>query len=232
MRTQKARCLPDRRELCLAGLGAVLSAGLAMLRPSLLLAQAPEQPDGQIRVGDRWTFDTKDEITGLPIQTFTHVVTEISADQIIISASTKGGSGGRLAVYDRNWNVLENSGFRYKPHDGEGIEPPLTAGKQWRSEHETRNTRTGEGLKTSVAAKVVAQETITTPAGTFATFKIEYHRRPISAADPSRIREVENVGWYAPQVNHWARRTFLTRIQKRVVENRSEELIEYGRTTG
>jgi len=230
MRTQRPRHLPDRRELCLAGLGVVLPAGSAVLQPRLLLAQAPEQPDGQVRVGDRWTFDAKDEITGLPTQTFTHVVTEISADQIIISASTKGGNGHRLFVYDRNWNVLNNSGFRYKPHDGQGIEPPLTAGKQWRSEHETRNIQTGEGLKTSVAAKVVAQETITTPAGTFATFKIEYHRRPVSGADPSRIREVENVGWYAPQVNHWARRTFLTRMQKHIVENRSEELIEHGRT--
>jgi hypothetical protein len=230
MRTLQPRHLPDRRELCLAGLAVVLSTGSAVLQPRLLFAQAPEQPNGQVRVGDRWTFDAKDEITGLPLQTFIHVVTELSPDQIIISASRKGENAHRLAIYDRNWNMLNNSSFKYKPHDGQGIEPALTVGKQWRSEHETRNIQTGEGLKTSVAAKVVAQETITTPAGTFATFKIEYHRRPVSSADPSRIREVENVGWYAPQVNHWARRTFLTRIQKRVVENRSEELIEYGRT--
>jgi hypothetical protein len=70
---------------------------------------------------------------------------------------------------------------------------------------------------------------ITTSAGTFATFKIESKRREINATDPSRSWDYENVGWYAPQINFWVRRTYLTRVQKRMTANTSQELVEFGR---
>jgi hypothetical protein len=83
--------------------------------------------------------------------------------------------------------------------------------------------------KTSVAAKVTAQETITTSAGTFETFKIESRRREVSSADPSKSSEYQNTEWYAPHINYWVRRLLVTRLQKRITANLTEELISFGR---
>ena len=102
-------------------------------------------------------------------------------------------------------------------------------GKEWRSEHEVRGTQSSYAAKGSIAAKVTAQGTITTSAGTFETFKIESQRREISSADPSKSSEFQNTEWYAPQINNWVRRLLVTRIQKRITANLSEELISFGR---
>jgi hypothetical protein len=224
---RQSRC----QKIHLAGFGVFMLAALAAAAawPLAVAAQSPGQSDDPIRVGDHWTFDTKDEITGNPIETYTHVVTEISPNEIVVSSSVRAKTGSSLVVYDHDWNRIENSTFKYTPKDGQGIRPPLAVGKEWRSEYVTRNTKTGGAWKDSVAAKVVAQEMVTTPAGTFATFKIESRRHEISATDPSRSWEYENVGWYAPEINHWVRRTLLTKAQKRTSASTSEELIAYGR---
>jgi hypothetical protein len=40
-----------------------------------------------VRVGDRFTYDTKDEITGDPKGTYVAVVTEVSEKEIVTSVS-------------------------------------------------------------------------------------------------------------------------------------------------
>ena len=207
----------------------LLLVGMAAAWPHILAAQSPEQADDMVRVGDRWSFDSKDEITGFPKDTFTRVVTEVSPKEIVVSVTFRGKSGSSLVVYDHDWNRLENSAWKYKSNDGQGIRPPLSVGKEWRYEFEARNSQTGAASKTSGTSKILAQEMVTTPAGTFATFKIETRKREVSGADPSKSWEYENVGWYAPQINYWVRRTFLTKIQKRTSSNESEELISFDR---
>lgn len=207
----------------------LLVSGLAAAWPYVLAAQSPAPTDDMVRVGDRWTIDTKDEITGFPTDTYTYVVTELSPNEIVVRLTTRGKNGSAVVVYDHDWNRLENSTFKFKPNDGQGIRLPLAVGKEWRSEFEARNTQTGSASKTSFTAKIVAQEMVTTAAGTFETFKIESRKHEISSADPSKSWDFENVGWYAPQVNHWVRRTFLTRIHKRTTANTSEELVDFGR---
>jgi hypothetical protein len=75
----------------------------------------------------------------------------------------------------------------------------------------------------------VAQETVTTPAGTFETFKIERHQSEYNTIVQSRITEVDSVIWYAPKINRWVRRTFVTRFDKRLRSSTSEELAEFHR---
>jgi hypothetical protein len=207
----------------------LLLTGLVAAWPHFLAAQSPAPSDDAVRVGDRWSFDSKDEITGFPTDTFTHTVTEVSPAELVVSLTFRGKNGTSLVIFDHDWNRLENPTFKFKPNDGQGIHGPLTVGKEWRSEYEARNKQTGSGSKTSGVSKVVAQEMVTTPAGTFATFKIETHKREVSANDQSKSWDYENVGWYAPEINHWVRRTFLTKIQKRTTANSSEELISFSR---
>jgi hypothetical protein len=80
-----------------------------------------------------------------------------------------------------------------------------------------------------VVSKIVAEEMVTTSAGTFSAFKIESLRHEISASDASKSWEYQEVVWYAPQINHWVRRTFMARTQKRLTASTSEELIEFAR---
>jgi hypothetical protein len=66
-------------------------------------------------------------------------------------------------------------------------------------------------FKQSGHAKVTGQETITTKAGTFDTFKIEtvLTRRPIN--DSTRKSEIAAQAWYSPTIDHWVKRTYQVR---------------------
>jgi hypothetical protein len=210
-----------------------LSIGVALLAgsmaPRLLVAQSPAQTDNAVQIGDHWTIDTKDEITNSPTDTVTYVVTDLSPTEIVARVTTRGKSGTGLVVFDRNWNRIENSNWKWKPNDGEGVRFPLGVGKDWRVELEARNTQSGDAHKITVLSKVAAEEPVTTAAGSFDTFRIETKGREVSAKDPSKIWEHENVTWYAPLINHWVRRTLILRAQKRITSNTSEEVVDFGR---
>ena len=208
---------------------AVLSMVLAVSSTDTLLAQSPDDADNPVRVGDQWTYDTKDEITGATTRTYTATVTEINPKEIVTHLTFRGSNGTGLVAFDHDWNRTKNGLVEYKPHDGQGIQLPLAVGKEWRLEFFSTNTKTGVNMKASNLSKVVAQETITTPAGTFDTFKIERQVKEYNTADPSRSREAQVTLWYAPQINHWARRTIVDRVEKRIRSNQTDELIEFTR---
>jgi hypothetical protein len=199
------------------------------LWPHAVAAQSPEQAGDEVRVGDRWVYESKDEITGFPKDTFSQVVTEVSPKEIVVNLTFKGKPASVLIAFDHDWNRLDNPSVRFKPNDGQGIRSSLAVGKEWRAEYEARATQTGVATKGSVISKVVGQESITTPAGTFDTFKIETRVQSIVASDPSRSTQYENVGWWAPKINHWVRRKFITRLQNRVQSSSSEELTDFSR---
>jgi hypothetical protein len=207
----------------------ILLAGAAALWPQVLAAQSPDQANDGVRVGDRWVYDTKDEVTGYPKDTYTQIVTEVSKDEIVVSLTVRGKNGAVLIVFNRGWGVLDNVVWKYKPDDGEGIPPGLAVGKEWHSQFEAKSTQSGTNIKGTALSKVVAQETITTSAGTFDTFKIERQTRELNTADPSKSFEGQYVTWFAPQINHWVRRTFLTKFEKRARTNTSEELTDFSR---
>jgi hypothetical protein len=204
-------------------------AGLAALWPLVLVAQSPDQANDGVRVGDRWVYDTKDEITGFPKETYTQIVTEVSKDQIVTSLTFRGKPGSSLITFGSDWGVVDNALWKFKPNNGQGIPLPLAVGKEWRSQFEAKNTQNGTNLKGSTLSKVVAKETSTTSAGTFDTFKIGGQAREFNTADPSRISETEVETWFAPQINRWVRRTILIKIDKRVRTNTSEELADFSR---
>jgi hypothetical protein len=79
----------------------------------------------------------------------------------------------------------------------------------------------------SVTSKVTAQESLTTQAGTYDTFKIETTVKAFPPSDPSKLWEIQVVRWYAPQINYWVRETNLAKFDKRVRLNISAELIDF-----
>jgi len=192
----------------------------------MLLAQSVDRPSEEVRVGDAWVYDNKDVITGLPISTYTSVVAEVSPKEIVTNMVFRGRDDKRLVVFDHDWNRFIINNNKFDPNDGTGVRWPLAVGKEWRSAYTTRNTQTGANAKSSSLAKVVAQETITTPAGTFETFKIDRQVKEYNTADPSRYRDMQMVTWFAPQINHVVRRTLIIKQEKRTVSNTAVELIQ------
>jgi hypothetical protein len=203
---------------------AILLMGLASLCPLHAAAQSPGEA-----VGDWWTYDRKDEITDLPMSSYTSTILEISPTEIVTRFELRGRTNSSSVIFDHDWNRTANGNSRYKPNDGHGVRLPLAVGKEWQIEYEVRNVQNGATAKGTSSSKVLAQETLTTPAGTFETYKIERQVKEVNAADPSRLTEIQFDLWFAPQINHWIRRTTLTKLDKRMRSNETDELTGFGR---
>jgi hypothetical protein len=210
--------------LCLIAL-----AGLAALWPQVVAAQSSDKANDGVRVGDRWVYDTRDEVSQYPKDTYTQIVTEVSKDQIVASVTVRGKNGAVLIIFNRDWGVIDNVIWKFKPDNGQGLPATLAVGKEWRSQYEAKNTQNGTNLKGSISSKVTAQETISTSAGTFDTFKIERQLQELNTADPSKSYEIHIVTWFAPLINHWVRQTLLTKYEKRTRTSTSEELADFSR---
>ena len=221
--------LMEDKEARLARIWLAVFLGIAAMWPNSASAQAPELLPEPVRVGDRFTYDIKDEITGDPKGTYVSVVAEVSEKEITTAISFRGKSGSQLVVLDRDWNRIDDSIWKYKPNNGQGVRLPLTVGKTWRLEYYATNLQSGVVLRSSGVSKVVAPETVTTPAGTFETFKVESHVMQNSTLDATKGSQTDITTWYAPAIHHWVRRTFVTRSNRRVRSSTSEELADFSR---
>ena len=180
--------------------------------------------------GDHWTHETRDEITGKISATREDVLTEVTPKSISMRFKTVGTSNEGLDVFDRSWNLLSTPQWRYSPYQGStGIQAPLAVGKSWGFRSNNTNSNNGAIWKETGTSKVVGQETITTRAGTFETFKIETSFSIQNTKDVTRTNEVVFQTWYAPAIDHWVKRTIVSKIDKHLRRNDTLELIDYGR---
>jgi hypothetical protein len=200
------------------------AAPAASTPPKAVVPMADPQP------GDHWTYEVRDEITGKIAATRENVVTDVTPKDITMRFKIVGTPNGGLNVYDRSWNLLSSGPSRYSPNDGtSGIPVPLTVGKTWTFQSSQINSTNGNAWKRSGTSKVVGQETVTTRAGTFETFKIETSFSVRNANDPTRKEDITFQTWYAPAIDHWVKRITVSRADKHLRENNTLELTEYGR---
>jgi hypothetical protein len=180
--------------------------------------------------GDHWTYEVRDEITGAVTATRENVVTEVTPKEVTVRYANLGtNNNDGLNIYDRSWNVLENRPWRFSPHDGSGIQAPLAVGKTWPVKTNNINSANGNVWKRSGISKVVGQESVTTRAGTFDTFKIETTFTGTNINNPNLKNEVTSLTWYAPAIDHWVKRTFVSRADKHLQTSTTLELVDYGR---
>lgn len=179
--------------------------------------------------GDFWTYEVRDEISGTVSSVRNNLVTEVTPTEITVRFSVKDKPTEGLYVYDRSWNLKSSGSWVYRPYEGIGIRTPLKVGATWRSEDDSVNSSNGSTWKSTVNSKVVGQEAVVTKAGVFETFKIEttISKRPTN--DPTRKVEMTEQSWYSPAIDHWVKRTSVTRSNNHLMTNNSMELIEYGR---
>jgi len=196
--------------------------------PAVESANSPE-PMEDAQPGDHWTYEIRDEITGEVKSTITNTVTDVSASEISTRIAQLGNSNSGYQTFDRSWNLTNNGVWRSTPNDGTGIRAPLAVGKTWSFKSTDVNSTAGFSTKRSGTSKVVAQESVTTRAGTFDTFKIETSFQLQSTNDPTKKFQIVQQTWYAPVIDHWVKRSFLSRSDGRVREKSTVELVEYGR---
>jgi hypothetical protein len=223
------------RRCFFATFGMLLSASaLTAQTPNAAPAPAATESTAQEtmedpQTGDHWTYEVRDDITGDIKSTFTRTITDVSATDITIRDASVGNPNFGYGNYDRYWNRTSNDTWRFSPSDGGGIRTPLAVGKTWSVKGNDLNNTAGGGWKRSVTAKVVAQESVTTRAGTFDTFKIEMSFVLQSAQDPTKKSQEVVQKWYAPAIDHWVKQTSVMRSDGHVRSKTSMELIEYGR---
>jgi hypothetical protein len=181
------------------------------------------------QVGDHWTYEVRDDITGDIKFTTIHTITDASASEISVRQSVQGKPGFGYQTYSQSWDIIDSGSWRSKPNDGSGVRLPLAVGKTWPIKSTDVNTTSGVSGQRSGSSKVIAQESVTTQAGTFDTFKIESDYRFQNSNDPTKGIQVLADSWYAPSVDHWVKRTVVQRSKGRVLERSTAELVEYGR---
>jgi hypothetical protein len=221
----------------LAAVGLLLSVSAlwaqtpdAQPAPATTESASAQETMEEVRVGDHWTYESRDDISGDVKSIITNTVTDLTDSQIGIRNSWAGNSNSGNQTFDRSWNMINSGGVnRYSPNDGTGIRSPLAVGKTWSSKSNDINTRSGFSVKRSVTSKVAAQESVTTPAGTFDTFRIETSIHVQNANNPTEKTQLVVQTWYAPKIDHWVKRSVVTRSEGRVRANNTIELVDYGR---
>lgn len=179
--------------------------------------------------GDRWVYEVKDEITGDLKSTTTVVVLDVSESEINTRVSVRGAARPQQIVFDRSWNRIDDSIWKYRPSDGTGIQAPLQVGKDWRFENKATHFQNGTAVSTTGQSKIVSEEKVTTSAGTFDAFKIETTMRQVNSNDQTKAAMVTAAWWYAPSINRWVRKTYSVKIEGRLRDSHAEELVEYSR---
>ena len=202
---------------------------LAMVVGCFRPAEAQTADVAGVLPGDRWVYEISDEITGDLKQTTTVVVIAVSDTEINTRVSTRGAARPRQIVFDPGWSRIDDDVWKFRPSDGAGVQLPLQVGKEWRFENKATQFQNGTALSTTGQSKIVAQEKITTPAGTFDTFKMETTMRQVNSNDQTKAATVNIALWYAPAVNRWVRRTYKVQIEGRLRDSHTEELTDYSR---
>jgi hypothetical protein len=226
---------------------AAIAVCFVLIAPALALAQgapasppaapsaAPAEPATEQTntmdppaVGDHWTYELHDDITGQLKNNTTMTITDVTANEIAVRFEITGYPAYVL-VYDHDWNTKSDNIWKYTPNNGTGVKLPLRVGATWKFQGDEFNSTHNVNFKLTGSSKVVEQETITTSAGTFDTFKIETTMSAHNTNDATKNAQSTMTTWYAPAVDHWVKRTSKQMSNGHVNGSSTVELVDYGR---
>ena len=157
------------------------------------------------------------------------MVGDVTDKEVTTRVTVRGREHPQTVVFDPNWGRIDDGAWRLSS-PGIGIKKPLLqVGKEWRSDASGIHLQYGVTFRANGVAKVVGQEQVTTPAGSFDTYRVDMTVRMINTKDQTRSQTYAFVVWYAPAVNRWVKRTTEWRSEGRVRDSFSEELTEYSR---
>src|SRR5262249_35405909 len=154
----------------------MLRRSIAIGLPLLLLlpgySQAQSGDPGPIRVGDLWSYEVKDSLTGDLRPAMTVVVGDVNDKEITTRVTLRGRDRPQTVIFDPDWGRIDDGAWKLRP-PGIGIKKPLQIGKEWRSNANGVHLQSGVTFRAEGVAKVVGGEQVTTEAGTFDTFRVD-----------------------------------------------------------
>ncbi|WP_439923147.1 hypothetical protein [Nitrobacter sp. JJSN] len=190
---------------------------------------APSSTDmSPVAVGDHWTYEIRDNVTGNLKGQYTQTVTDTSSTDVSVSVLALGASLPSYIVFDHLWNLKTTPLVKFVPNDGTGVKEAMKVGDTWSVRtSDIRASRTA--WKRTEKSKVIGEEPVSTQAGTFNAIKYETTIDIRGAIDPTKKGSTVLTTWFSPSVNHWVKRAEKTVTDKHVVNNTTIELVDYGR---
>lgn len=179
--------------------------------------------------GDHWTYDVTDDISGTLKLTRTDMITDVSKNEIAVRFDIAGTGNTGNIIYDPAWDIVRAGPFKYTPNDGTGIRLPLTVGAQWKFAIDVSNARNGMTFRRTGSSKVVGRESIITKGGTFDTFVIETDFAGRNVQDSTLVNQTTWRTWFAPDIDHWVKRSIEQRQRGHVMARDTIELTKYSR---
>jgi hypothetical protein len=219
-----------------------LSLCLMMSLSTIAIAQMPPsegksapsaQADSQTNmlppaIGDHWTYEVRDNISGDLKGDLTQTITDISGEEFSIRNLYLGAANPAYFVYDRLWDLKDNALWKFSPNDAEGIKESMKAGDTWIVK--ANDVKDGRVVwKRTSTSKVTGEESITTQAGTFNAIKYETTIHVQGALDPTKKWDIAITAWYVPSVDHWVKRTEKMKSDGHVRNDTTVELVDFGR---
>jgi hypothetical protein len=149
------------------------------------------QPEpGPVRVGDRWAYDIKDDLTGDLRQSVTIVVVDVSEKEITARAMVRGKDRPLTMVFDLDWGRIDDGAWKLQPA-GIGIKKRLKIGDEWRSDANAMNLQSGVAFRASGLAKVAAEEKVTDACWHLRHLSGRYDRAPPQHKGPNQVFYVD-----------------------------------------
>ena len=155
-------------------------------------------------------------------------MTDVSASQINIRLGKLGTNNTGYQTYDHSWNLMDNGVWRNRPNDGTGIQAPLGVGKTW-SFRSTDLNNTADQLEALRHVESGRAGKCHDVSGHFRHFQDRDSIEVQSIKDPTKKIRIVQQTWYAPSIDHWVKRSSVSRSATRVIDKNTIELVEYGR---
>lgn len=203
-------------------------------KPADATAPAPVVERLDVKPGDRWTYQSVDDVSGETKGSITFTLTEIRdrtfSVQFAFTPNGQNFTNTSLHVFDDAWNLLDDQTWTRAPGDpATGVRLPLKLGDVWRRDYVANRKTPNVTINVSSASSVAAYEPVMLRFNrSYDAYRIETLQAwvggPNGAANTTKITM-----WYAPAVNRYVKRILETRVNDRLQSRTIETLTNYAR---
>ena len=88
---------------------------LLLLLPGYSLAQSVDP--GPVQVGDRWSYEVKDSLTGDLRPVMTVVVADVNDKEITARVTLRGRDRPQTMIFDPDWGRIDDGAWKLTPED-------------------------------------------------------------------------------------------------------------------
>jgi hypothetical protein len=126
-----------------------------------------------VRVGDEWVYQVRDALLHDVRSTNTIRVTAVAPDRITVVRTSSVKAEPDTETYTADWAMIDTATWAFEPNSGTGGLATAAIGSTWRTRSLGRNKAQGFVVNADSVGRSLADERLSTEAGTFGTRKLE-----------------------------------------------------------